>query len=448
MTSSTRERGAPRNRGSSFPSLLAHGYNAAEYRQRKERKQALDHPKRDDINFLDGQFYVDPYEAFDWLRARAPVYWDEDSKLWGVTRHEDIMFVSKNMPIFCSGGHTGKISSSRPFSPPIPSMINMDDPVHKRRRNLVNRGFTPRMVAMQEDKIRSICVDLIDRVIERGECDFVRDIAAPLPLIVIGDMLGVKEEDRDDLLRWSDDMLKALSSTVTPELAAAAGRAGEEYSRYCAEVVADRRAKPMQDDLMSILVHSEVDGEKLDDLALQMESLLILVGGDETTRHVITGGMRALIENPEQRQLLVDDPGKIKAGVEEMLRWVTPIQNMCRTATRDVELNGQAIREGDQLLLMYPSGNRDDSVFDDPYRFDVQRAPNDHVAFGGYGTHFCLGAPLARLELNVMFQELMKRLPDLEITPGAELPIRPSNFIVGIEEMSVRFAPRAPEAAA
>jgi len=403
----------------------------------------VDHPTRDDINFLDGRFYVDPDETFDWLRAHAPVYWDAVSKLWGVTRHQDIMFVSKNMPLFCSGGHTEKISSSRPYSPPIPSMINMDDPVHKRRRNLVNRGFTPRMVSMQEPKIRRICGELIDTVAEKGECDFVRDIAAPLPLIVIGDMLGVKEEDRDDLLRWSDDMLRALSSTVTPELAAAAARAGEEYSRYCAEVVADRRSKPRQDDLMSILVHSELDGEKLDDHALQMESLLILVGGDETTRHVITGGMRALIENPDQRRLLAEDPGKIKAAVEEMLRWVTPIQNMCRTATQDVELGGQQIREGDQLLLMYPSGNRDAEVFEDPYRFDVERTPNDHVAFGGYGTHFCLGAPLARLELRVMFEELVRRLPDLQIAPGADLPIRESNFIVGIEEMPVQFTPVA-----
>jgi cytochrome P450 family 142 subfamily A polypeptide 1 len=408
----------------------------------------VNHPARDDINLLDGQFYVDPHETFQWMRENAPIYWDAECGLWGVTRHEDIMSVSKNMPIFCSGGHTEKIASSRPHSPPIPSMINMDDPLHKRRRSLVNRGFTPRMVSAQEDKIRRICGELIDAVVEKGECEFVRDIAAPLPLIVIGDMLGVKPEDRDDLLRWSDDMLKALSSTVTPELREKANIAGEEYSRYCMQVVADRRSEPLRDDLMSILVHSELDGEKLDDEALRMESLLILVGGDETTRHVISGGMRALIENPAEHRKLIDDPGKLKRAVEEMLRWVTPIQNMCRTATRDVEVNGQQIREGDQLLLLYPSGNRDAEVFSDPYRFDIERSPNDHVAFGGYGTHFCLGAPLARLELKVMFEELLRRLPDIELASDEPLTIRPSNFIVGIEEMPVRFPPRSPEAAA
>jgi cytochrome P450 family 142 subfamily A polypeptide 1 len=304
------------------------------------------------------------------------------------------------------------------------------------------------MVSAQEDKIRRICGELIDAVVEKGECDFVRDIAAPLPLIVIGDMLGVKPEDRDDLLRWSDDMLKALSSTTTPELREKANIAGEEYSRYCMQIVADRRSQPLRDDLMSILVHSELDGEKLDDEALRMESLLILVGGDETTRHVISGGMHALIENPAERRKLIDDPGKLKRAVEEMLRWVTPIQNMCRTATRDVELNGQKIGEGDQLLLLYPSGNRDAEIFSDPYRFDVERTPNDHVAFGGYGTHFCLGAPLARLELVVMFEELLRRLPDIELASAEPLTIRPSNFIVGIEEMPVRFPPRSPEAAA
>jgi cytochrome P450 family 142 subfamily A polypeptide 1 len=194
-----------------------------------------------------------------------------------------------------------------------------------------------------------------------------------------------------------------------------------------------------------VLVHAEIDSQRLDDEALVHESLLILVGGDETTRHVITEGMEALIRHPEQRARLVRDPAKIPVAIEEMLRWVTPIKNMNRTATRDTTLRGQKIREGDKLLLLYPSANRDERVFANPDVFDVERSPNDHVAFGGYGTHFCLGASLARLELRVMFEELLRRLPDLELAANAELPLRPNNFIAGIESMPVVFAPRAPE---
>jgi cytochrome P450 family 142 subfamily A polypeptide 1 len=390
-----------------------------------------------EIDLLDGHFYAeDAHPAFAWMRANAPLYWDEKNSLWGASRHADIMAFSKNPETFCSR------FSSRPDAPPIPSMINLDDPLHKRRRNLVNRGFTPRRVADREPKIRRICNDLIDAVAEKGRCDFVHDIAAPLPMIVIGDLLGVEPEDHDMLLRWSDDLILGTSSSATPEAAAAAGKAAGEYFEYARRVIADRRAKPPQEDLMSVLVHAEIDGEKLDDEELLQESLLILVGGDETTRHVITGGMHQLIQHPDERRKLVQDPDKIPVAVEEMLRWVTPIQNMNRTLTRDVEVRGQKLREGVKVLLLYPSGNRDESVFDDPFRFDVERAPNDHVAFGGYGAHFCMGAPLARLELRVMFQELMRRLPDLSLESDDPLPIRPSNFIIGIEQMPVVFRPR------
>ena len=189
---------------------------------------------------------------------------------------------------------------------------------------------------------------------------------------------------------------------------------------------------------MSVLVHAEIDGGKLDDEALLQESLLILIGGDETTRHVISGGMYELLRNPGEQQKLIDDPGKIPLAVEEMLRWVTPIQNMARTVTKDVELRGQKLREGDKLLLLYPSANRDAKVFEEPFRFDVEREPNDHVAFGGYGEHFCLGSALARLELNVMFEEIIRRAPGLELESDEPLPRRPSNFITGFERMPVR----------
>jgi cytochrome P450 family 142 subfamily A polypeptide 1 len=328
----------------------------------------------------------------------------------------------------------------RPDSPAIPSMINFDGDYHKRRRNLVNRGFTPKRVAAHEDDIRGICVGLIEGAREQGSFDFVRDVAAPLPMIVIGDMLGVAPEDRKTLLRWSDDLISGLSLSAPPEAIAAAGRAAQEYNEYCLRVVADRRARPQEQDLMSVLVHAEIEGEKLDDEALVQESLLILVGGDETTRHVITGGMYQLLLNPDQRQILIDAPGKLPQAVEEMLRWVTPIQNMSRTLTRDVEMRGQRLREGDKILLLYPSANRDEEVFEEPDRFRVERSPNDHLAFGGYGAHFCLGSSLARLELRVMFEELLRRMPDLVLSTQEAPPLRNSNFITGIEEMPVEIA--------
>ena len=393
-------------------------------------------PSRPEIRLLDGSFYVDrPLEHYRWMRENAPVYWDPTGEIWGVTLHEDVMQMSKTPQLFCSG------KSSRPEPDSwIPSMINLDDPQHKRRRNLVNHGFTPRRIAGHEDKIRGICRELIDQVAARGECEFVRELAAPLPMIVIGDMLGVEPEHRDTLLRWSEDMLGATSSTAAPGARERAMQAGIEYAQYAMKVIEDRRATP-RDDLVSLLVHGEIDGERLADEEIVQESLLILVGGDETTRHVITEGMEALIRHPGERQKLLDDPAKIGVAVEEMLRWVSPIKNMNRTATRDAELRGQKIREGERLLLLYAAANRDGSAFPDPDRFDVERDPNPHVAFGGHGTHFCLGAPLARLELRVMFEELLARLPDMELATDASLPLRASNFIVGIEEMPVRFTP-------
>ena len=393
-------------------------------------------PAHPDIDLLDGEFYArDPHRHFDWMRVHAPLYWDEKRELWGVALHEDVQRVSRAPDVFCSGG------GSRPDSPPIPSMINLDDPLHKRRRGLVNRGFTKGRIADQEAKVRRVCRELIAGVAPRGECDFVRDLAAPLPMIMIGDMLGVAPDDRDALLRWSDDLIDGTSATATPDAAARAAAAFGEYAAYHREVVSDRRAKGPGEDLMSVLVHAELDGDRLDDDALLQESLLILVGGDETTRHVITGGMLQLLRHPEQRAALAADPSGIPTAVEEMLRWVTPIQNMARTATRDVELRGRQVRAGDKLLLLYPSANRDERVFEDPYRFDVTRDPNPHLAFGGYGTHFCLGASLARLELRVMFEELLRWLPEIELATDQTLPMRPSNFITGVQRMPVRFPP-------
>jgi cytochrome P450 family 142 subfamily A polypeptide 1 len=395
------------------------------------------HPTREEIRLLEGDFYVDrPLEHYAWMRDNAPVYYDESGGVWGVTLHEDVMMISKEREIFCSG------QGSRPDSN-TPSMINMDDPEHKRRRMLVNRGFTPKRLEVHEKKVRQICTDLIDAVCERGDCEFVREIAAPLPLIMIGDMLGMPAADFETLLRWSETMLEATSSTATQEIYDAAATAAAEYFSYMTEAVAARRTKPT-DDLVSVLVHGEIDGDRLTDEEIMHESLLILVGGDETTRHVITEGALALIRHPDQRRKLIDDPSRMTVAVEELLRWVSPIKNMNRTATRDTELRGEKIRAGDKVLLMYQAANRDRRAFRDPDVFDVAREPNNHVAFGGYGTHHCLGASLARLELRIMFEELLRRVPDFELATDEPLPLRPSNFIAGIERMPVRFTPSKP----
>ncbi len=396
------------------------------------------HPQNPGINLLDGRFYAeDPHPYFTWMRGNAPAYWDEQTAVWGVAAHADIMHVSKSPHVFCNS------QGMRPDQPAIPSMINMDDPQHVKRRRLVSSGFTPRRVLDHGPKVREVCRGLVARAREMGSFDFVRDVAAPLPMIMIGDMLGVLPEDRDRLLRWSDDLILGTSATATPEAAAAAMNAFAEYSEYNRQVVADRRRNDAGEDLMSILVRAEVDGEKLDDEALLQESLLILIGGDETTRHVISGGMNQLLHHPDEYRRLVENPAQIPTAVEEMLRWVTPIQNMSRTATRDVVLHGETIRAGDKVLLLYPSGNRDESVFDRPFEFDVERTPNPHVAFGGYGAHFCLGASLARLEMISMFEEIVRELPTLELASADPLPMRPSNFIVGIEAMPVRVSGRA-----
>jgi cytochrome P450 family 142 subfamily A polypeptide 1 len=394
-----------------------------------------DHPVHPEIRLLDGYWYQRvPLEHYRWMRDEAPVYWDPEGEIWGITRHEDVQMVSRRPEIYCSG------RSSRPEPDSwIPSMINLDDPDHKRRRNLVNRGFTKRRVDDHEPKIRRIVNELIDRVAGRGECEFVAELAAPLPMIVIGDMLGVEPGDRDELLQWSDDLLSAVG-VDDPVLKEKQVRASLAYFDYARRVIHEREANPSED-LMSVLCHAEIDGEKLSEEEILQESLLILVGGDETTRHVISEGTEALIRHPEQRRRLLDDPSKIPTAVEEMLRWVSPIKNMNRTATRDVELRGQKVREGDRLLLLYQAANRDERAFPEPDRFDVERQPNEHVAFGGFGAHFCLGASLARLELRVMFEELLRRLPDLELASDEPLPRRASNFIVGIERMPVRFTP-------
>jgi cytochrome P450 family 142 subfamily A polypeptide 1 len=386
-----------------------------------------------EFDLLDGRWYASqPYEDWAWMREHAPVYWDGRNEIWALTRYDDVLAVEKDAQTFSSR------RAPRPHGDHLPMMISMDGDEHSRRRKLVSRGFGPKQVRAHEPTIRRICTEIIDRVAPRGECDFVWDIAAPLPLLLIADMLGFPPEAYDDLLRWSDDMIRG-TTVGDPAAMELAMVAAIEFREFQLGVIADRRSKPPQDDLVSILCHAEIDGERLDDESIIQESLLILIGGDETSRHVMTDGMLALLEHPEQQAILRDDPDVLTNAVEELLRWVSPIKNMARTVTSETELHGKVMRPGDQVVLMYPAANRDPDVFESPDTFDLRRYPNPHLAFG-FGPHFCMGASLARLELAVMFSELATRLPDLHLA-GDPMPRRSSNFISGPEAMPVAFTP-------
>ncbi|ORW11176.1 cytochrome [Mycolicibacter longobardus] len=392
-----------------------------------------------DVDLTDGNFYADggARAVYQWMRAYEPVFRDRNG-LAAASTYQAVIDAERDPELFSS---TGGI---RPDSPALPHMIDMDDPEHLLRRKLVNAGFTRKRVHAQLPSIETLCDTLIDAVCERGECDFVRDIAAPLPMAVIGDMLGVLPEQRGMLLKWSDDLVTGQSSHLDPESATAqavmAAFAG--WTEFTRDIITKRRAEPT-DDLFSVLVNAEVDGQRMSDDEIIMETLLILIGGDETTRHTLSGGTAQLLHHPDQWDLLQREPDRVPVAIEEMLRWTSPVKNMCRTLTRDAEFYGTQLREGEKILLMFESANFDESVFDGPERFDVTRDPNSHLAFG-FGTHFCLGNQLARLELRLMTQRVLQRLPDLRLASGEPLPLRPANFVSGLEAMPVVFTPTAP----
>ena len=321
-------------------------------------------------------------------------------------------------------------------------MIDMDDPDHVKRRRLVNAGFTRRRVMDLCESIDTLCDTLIDAVCERGTCDFVRDLAAPLPMAVIGDMLGVRPEQREAFLRWSDELVTGLSSQVSEDVLAHMAQTFADYSAFTRELLEQRRREP-SDDLISILATADIDGEHLSDDEIVMETLLILIGGDETTRHTLSGGIEQLIRHPGLQAALATDHTLVPAAVEEMLRWTSPVKNMARQLTADTDFHGTALRAGEKVLLLFESANFDETAFDDPATFDPYRSPNNHIAFG-FGSHFCLGNQLARLELSTMLRKVLTRLPDLALADDSALPLRPANFVSGLERMSVLFTPTAP----
>jgi cholest-4-en-3-one 26-monooxygenase len=383
-----------------------------------------------------GDFWArDPLRDLAWARRHDPVHWDKAAQVWGITRYDDVKDVSRRPELFSNA------QGIRPDNGPTPMLIDMDNPAHAKRRKLVNSAFTPTSVRRRASGIEAIADRIIDRVCERGECDFVWDIAAWLPLIVIGESLGVDDADYETLLSWSDGLLSGLDGG--PDSAEEMTRIFVAYEAYARRLIAARRQTPT-DDLLNTLVHAEVDGERLSDDELIFDSLLILIGGDETTRHVITGGVYQLLLHREQWEELRSKRSLLEAATEEMLRWVSPIKNMARTATRDTELGGKKIQAGQKLLLLYPSANRDEEHFIDPDRFDIHRQPNDHIAFG-FGPHVCMGSNLARLEIRTMLDRLLTRLPDLQLADDtAEPPSRAANFVSGYESMPVTFSPSRP----
>ena len=402
-----------------------------------------------DIDLLDRDRFTQgiPHEWFTWLRANAPVFHHDEPDgdgFWVVSRYDDIVTANRDAATFSSAQDRGGVVSLDTPVAPIEGqemagnmMLFMDPPAHTRYRKLVNRGFTPRMIAALSAHVRDLTVAIVEQAVAKDECDFVVDVAAELPLEVIAELLGVPREDRFRLFEWSNSMI----GSEDPEYRVSDEHVMEaqvEMYMYAQALADKRRAEPRQD-IVTTLLNAEVDGDTLSELDFNLFFLLLSVAGNETTRNAIAHGMNAFLDNPDQWDLLVSDPaGRIDGAVEEILRWATPVLFFRRNCTRDTELGGQTIRAGEKISLWYISGNRDESVFDDPFRFDITRDPNPHIAFGGGGPHFCLGAQLARLEIRLLFEELARRVPRL-VALGEPDRLR-SNFIGGIKHLPVRLS--------
>ena len=386
-----------------------------------------------------------------WLRENDPIHWSEKDGLWLVTRFADVSAVSKHQELFTSA------DGVRPGNGIKIGLIDEAEPRHGQLRALINRGFTPRMVKQLEIVFRRLTTRAIDAIAKRSECDFVASVSVPLPLWLIAAMIGIREEDYDRFHAWSDAMIAAEGNGHDPEILARAGQAYLQYATYVTGIIEDRRRSP-KDDLVSVLTGAKdagllrqydeserFAGAAAADAGLHNDELIkllviLLVAGNETTRNAISGGMQLLIENAGERRKLLGDPGLLPSAVEEMLRLVSPVHSFARTATRDTTLGGRRIRRGERVLLLYPSANRDAAEFPDPDAFRVERNPH-HLAFG-IGSHFCLGANLARMELRVVFEQLLRRLPDMEYAAGGPRLV-PSSLVRTCAEMRVRYTPEA-----
>ncbi len=388
-------------------------------------------------------------EVFRLLRDEAPVVFlaepeiptfDKGPGYWSLTRYDDVMHVSRHPDLFCSGNGTNIVDLPVEISEFMGSMINMDAPRHTRLRMIVNRAFTPKRVARIDHDVRVKAREIVMSVADRGECDFVHDIAAQLPLQVICEMMGIPRESWERIFELTNVILGAGDPELAPDMATLMG-AVMEMTQIAHAVGEDRRANPT-DDLVSAMMHAEVDGEHLDPMEMASFFILLSAAGNETTRNAISHGLLALTHHEDQRAAWQSDvEGVTPTAVEEIVRWASPVVHFRRTATADTEIGGVAIAEGDKVVMWYESANRDERHFEDPFTFDVRRSPNDHVGFGAGGPHFCLGANLARREIGVMFDELFRWLPD--IRSSSEPDFLFSSFIHGIKRLRCEFTPAA-----
>jgi cholest-4-en-3-one 26-monooxygenase len=398
----------------------------------------------EDINLLDRDVFVRgvPHDWFTYLREHHPLFRHPEPHgpgFWVVSKHGDVQTVSRDPVLYSSDQDRGGVTPLDEPETPMPGggikvLIAMDPPEHTRYRKLVNRGFTPRMINAMEPRIRAMVVRILDRAIAQGACDFVLDVAAELPVEVIAELIGVPKQDRHKIFEWTNRIVGAED----PEYFVCENQMQQammEMFVYVHELCEQRRREP-QDDIMSELLQAEVEGDKLTNLELNAFFLFLSSAGNETTRNAAAHGLNAFLENPREYDKLVQDPERlIGTATEEILRWATPTMYLRRNVTANTELRGQSLKAGDKVSLWYVSANRDEEVFEDPFRFDIERQPNPHVAFGGPGPHFCLGASLARLELRVLFEELARRVPVLRPL-GAPVRLR-SNIVAGIKHLPV-----------
>jgi cholest-4-en-3-one 26-monooxygenase len=398
------------------------------------------------VDLSDSRSYVAgvPHAFLAYLRRQDPVHWQDEPGgpgFWAITRYEDCVTVNRDYERFSSAAQ-----GTMPFEMGADEiaqqglmMLNMDPPLHTRYRRLVNKGFTPRMVRDLEESIHRCADAIIDDVIETGRADFVTQISAELPLQVIAELLGVPQEDRHRMFEWSNRMVGNEDPEYQDQTELALTSAMELYA-YASELFAKKRIDPHAD-LMSALTTVEIEGEQLSDMELELFFLLLTVAGNETTRNLMSGAMHAFFEHPNQWQRLLADRSLLPSAVDEMLRFVTPVMNFRRTAMVDTELSGTKIAAGDKVVFFHASANRDEDIFTDPDTFDVGRDPNPHIAFGGGGPHFCLGTNLARMEIRVMFEHLLDRMPDIRL--DGEVQRLQSQFINGVKHIPVAFTPSA-----
>jgi cytochrome P450 len=398
------------------------------------------------VDLMDEDLFEDgpPHELFARMRAEAPVLrttTEFGGDYWAVSKAADIEAISKDFETYSleRGGLFLREGMPMPLEVLHQVLLGMDPPRHTKYRGIVQKAFTPRIVALQEEQIRGRVTQLIDAICERGECDLVNALSVELPLQVIAEMLGVPQDERQKLFDWTHQIELAVGDPsingVEP-----LGQIG----LYLAEKVAAKRANPGDlDDLTTALIQAEVDGEQLNDFEIAAMFAFLMFTGSDTTRNVISGGTLALIEHPDERQKLIDDPSLIDNAIEEMVRWVSPVMWFRRTATTDTEIRGVPIAEDDKIVLWYASGSRDEEIISDPVRFDVARTGKiAHTAFGGGGRHFCLGSPLARLELKLVVPEILRRLPDMEL--AGPVGRTRSNWVNGFTSLPVSFTPTAP----